>query len=66
MKMNRNNHFTLSVIDSWGICSDKYNKQPGAVLSLNAVCAGSQVIIILQKSKQSSIGILSSSRDHRK
>ena len=40
MKMNRNNHFTLSVIDSWGICSDKYNKQPGAVLSLNAVCNG--------------------------
>ena len=41
----------------------------GAILSFDAVCAGSPVIIMLQKCKQTStrkIEILSLIRDHRK
>ena len=43
-----------SVIDSWGIHSDE-NINSGIILSFNAVCAGSPVIIMLQKGKQTSI-----------
>ena len=47
-----NGHFSFqSVIDSWGIHSDE-NINSGTVLSYDAVCTGSPVIIMLQKSKQ--------------
>ena len=46
--MKLNGHFVISVIDSWGLCSDK-NNRPGAILSSNGICLGSPVIIMLQK-----------------
>ena len=31
---------------SWDVCSDE-NKKPGTILSLNVVCTGSPVVIML-------------------
>ena len=68
MKVKHNSHFTFeSVIDSWGMCSDK-SINSGVILSFDAVYTDTPVIIMLQKSKQTSIenlGILSLFRDHR-
>ena len=44
----------------------RQNINSGAILSFDAVYAGSPVIIMLHKSKQTSTGILRSIRDHRK
>ena len=35
--MKRNGHFTISVFDSWGSCSDKNNKS-GDILSFDVTC----------------------------
>ena len=53
--MKCNGHCTFEVVfDSWGTCSDE-NINSGAILSFDVVCMGSPVIIMLQKSKQTSI-----------
>ena len=53
--MKRNGHCTFkAVFDSWGACSDE-NINSGAILSFDAVCVGLPVIIMLQKSKQTSL-----------
>ena len=46
--MKVNDHFTISVIDSWGTHLDKNNK-PGPILLSTAVCVD---IMMLQKKKQ--------------
>ena len=53
--------------DFWGMCSDEnINSRSGTILSFDAVCMGSPVIIMFQKSKQTSFRILSLIRDHSK
>ena len=47
--MKRNVHCTFeAVLDCWGARSDE-NINSGAILSFDAVCVGSPVIIMLQK-----------------
>ena len=44
--MKHNGHFTFSVFDSWGKCSDEKNKS-GTTISFDVVCAGSSVIVMV-------------------
>ena len=68
--MKRNGHCTFkAVFDSWGARSDE-NINSDAILSFDAVCVGSPVIIMLQKKLtdkfKEKFEILSSIKDHRK
>ena len=51
----------ISALDSWGtVLRMAPNNKPGIILSSNAVCVGSPVVIMLQKSKEISrkLGVL--------
>ena len=50
----RNGHCTFKDFDSCGVRSDE-NINSGVLLSFDVVCVGSPAIIMLQKSKQTSL-----------
>ena len=57
LKAKRDDHFSFkSVIDSWDKCSDE-TINSGTIPSLDVVCTGSPVIIMLQKVNKQVLGI---------
>ena len=66
LKVKRNSHFTFElIIDIWGARSVE-NITSVAVISFDAVCMGSPVIIMLTNRYKEKLKILSTIRDHRK